>query len=180
METLWPVARHFLCWTHPDQSQLHLQGLLQKKTTRGPSPHAREPTPSTARIHPCSGPWSVTGRSPSLLAPPFDPFPVTSSHLPRPTSFGKTPHLLPPSLPLPGFASHHLVAAVEGLPGGPGDKESAPDAGDPGSVPGLGRSPGEGNGDPRATESYLTLCNPMGCSPPGSSVRGTLQARILK
>ena len=22
METLWPVARHFLCWTHPDQSQL--------------------------------------------------------------------------------------------------------------------------------------------------------------
>ena len=26
----------------------------------------------------------------------------------------------------------------------------------------------------------LTLCNPMGCSPPGSSVCGILQARILK
>ena len=27
-------------------------------------------------------------------------------------------------------------------------KESACDAGDPGSIPGLGRSPGEGNGNP--------------------------------
>ena len=88
----------------------------------------------------------------------------------------------------PGTAKEHTLQwwfkkfciAVEGLPGGPGDKESAPDAGDPGSVPGLGRSPGEGNGDPQATESYLTLCNPMDCSPQGSSVRGTLQARILE
>ena len=30
------------------------------------------------------------------------------------------------------------------------------------------------------TESYLTLCDPMGCSPPGSSVHGILQARILE
>ena len=28
-------------------------------------------------------------------------------------------------------------------------------------------------------QSCLTLCNPMDCSPPGSSVRGILQARIL-
>ena len=28
-------------------------------------------------------------------------------------------------------------------------------------------------------QSYLTLCNPMDCSPPGSSVHGILQARIL-
>ena len=28
--------------------------------------------------------------------------------------------------------------------------------------------------------SNLTLCNPMDCSPPGSSVHGILQARILK
>ena len=27
---------------------------------------------------------------------------------------------------------------------------------------------------------YLTLCNPMDCSPPGSSVHGILQARILQ
>ena len=30
------------------------------------------------------------------------------------------------------------------------------------------------------TQSCLTLCNPMDCSPPGSSVHGILQARILE
>ena len=30
------------------------------------------------------------------------------------------------------------------------------------------------------TQSCLTLCNPTDCSPPGSSVRGILQARILE
>ena len=34
------------------------------------------------------------------------------------------------------------------LPGGSDSKESACCAGDPGSIPGLGRSPGEGNGNP--------------------------------
>ena len=29
-------------------------------------------------------------------------------------------------------------------------------------------------------QSYLTLCDPMDCSPPGSSVQGILQARILQ
>ena len=29
------------------------------------------------------------------------------------------------------------------------------------------------------TQSYLTLCNPMDCSPPGSSVHGISQVRIL-
>ena len=29
-------------------------------------------------------------------------------------------------------------------------------------------------------QSCLTLCNPMGCSRPGSSVHGILQARILE
>jgi len=33
-----------------------------------------------------------------------------------------------------------------GFPGGSDGKESACNAGDPGSIPGLGRSPGEGNG----------------------------------
>ena len=35
-----------------------------------------------------------------------------------------------------------------GFPGGSGDKESICNAGDLGSIPGLGRSPGEGNGYP--------------------------------
>ena len=30
------------------------------------------------------------------------------------------------------------------------------------------------------TQSCLTLCDPMDCSPPGSSVYGILQARILE
>ena len=29
-------------------------------------------------------------------------------------------------------------------------------------------------------KSCLTLCNPVDCSPPGSSVHGILQARILE
>ena len=39
-----------------------------------------------------------------------------------------------------------------------GGKESACNAGDPGSIPGLGRSPGEGNGNPL---QYSCLGNPM-------------------
>ena len=31
-----------------------------------------------------------------------------------------------------------------------------------------------------ATQSYLTLCNPMDYGPPGSSLHGVLQARILE
>ena len=30
------------------------------------------------------------------------------------------------------------------------------------------------------TQSYLTLCDHMDCGPPGSSVHGILQARILE
>ena len=41
----------------------------------------------------------------------------------------------------------HCIYDV-GFPGGSGCKESACNAGDPGLVPGLGRSPGEENGYP--------------------------------
>ena len=44
------------------------------------------------------------------------------------------------------------------FPGGSDSKESAYSAGDPGSIPGLGRSPGEGNGN---TLQYSCLENPM-------------------
>ena len=37
---------------------------------------------------------------------------------------------------------------MDGFPGGSDGKESACNAGDPGSIPGSGRSPGEGNGNP--------------------------------
>ena len=46
----------------------------------------------------------------------------------------------------------------KGLPGGSGGKVSTCNAGDPGSIPGSGRSPGEGNGNPL---QYSFLENPM-------------------
>ena len=46
----------------------------------------------------------------------------------------------------------------EFFPGGSEGKASACDAEDPGSIPGLGRSPGEGNGNPI---QYSCLENPM-------------------
>ena len=47
---------------------------------------------------------------------------------------------------------------LEGFPGGSDGKASACNMGDPGSIPGLGRSPGEGNGNPL---QYPSLENPM-------------------
>ena len=32
----------------------------------------------------------------------------------------------------------------------------------------------------KATQLYLTLCDPMDCSPPGSSIHGILQVRVLE
>ena len=43
------------------------------------------------------------------------------------------------------FVYHH---SVEGFPGGSDGKESARNAGDPSSLPGLGKFSGEGNGNP--------------------------------
>ena len=54
-----------------------------------------------------------------------------------------------------GMATH---SSILGLPRGLSGKESACNAGDPGSVPGSGRSPGEGNGNPL---QYSCLENPM-------------------
>ena len=51
-----------------------------------------------------------------------------------------------------------LFPASLGFPGGSDGKESACKAGNPGLIPGLGRSPGEGNGNPA---QYSCLENPM-------------------
>ena len=56
---------------------------------------------------------------------------------------------------------------MELIHGGSDSKESACDAGDLGSTPGLGRSPGEGNGSPL---QYSCLENSMG--------RGDWQATV--
>ena len=106
---------------------------------------------------------------------------------------------------LPSMGSHRVrhdwrdLAAAANLPSGLDSKESACSEGDPGSTPGSGRSPGEGNGYPfqysfSLSSTTLLLpthlpppscthaqsCNPMDCSPPGSSVHGLFQARILE
>ena len=64
-----------------------------------------------------------------------------------------------------------MTAAIKegGFPCSSVGKESAYNAGDPGLIPGLGRSHGEGNGNPL---QYSCLDNPMDCSLPGSFVHG--------
>ena len=87
-----------------------------------------------------------------------------------------------------------------GVPGGAAVKNLPASAGDAGSIPGLGRSPGEGNSNPLqysclgkpmdrgvwwatvngwvlVTQSCPTLCNLMDCSMPGSSVHGISPSR---
>ena len=59
-----------------------------------------------------------------------------------------------------------------GFPGGSVGKESAQNAGDLGSIPGSGRSPGEGNGNPF---QYSYLENPMGRGAWRATVHGGSQ-----
>ena len=63
-----------------------------------------------------------------------------------------------------------------GFPGGSEVKASAWNAGDPGSIPGSGRSPGEGNGNPL---QYSCLENPrrslVGYSPWGCKESDTTE-----
>ena len=59
------------------------------------------------------------------------------------------------------------------FPGG-SSKESACNAGDPGSVPGLGRSPGEGNGNPL---QYSCLENSMNREAWQATVHGVSKSK---
>ena len=66
-------------------------------------------------------------------------------------------------MPLPLYFSSldlllRTVSDILDFPGGSDGKASAYNVGDPGSIPGSGRSPGEGNGNPL---SYSCLENPM-------------------
>ena len=58
------------------------------------------------------------------------------------------------------FIFSYELAYGLGFPGGSAGKESVPNAGDLGSIPGLGRSPGEGKGYPF---QYSGLENSMDC-----------------
>ena len=54
--------------------------------------------------------------------------------------------------------SKNIASTDTGFPGGSYSKASACNVGDPGSIPGLRRSPGEGNGNPL---QHSCLENPM-------------------
>ena len=52
-----------------------------------------------------------------------------------------------------------ILSTNLGFPGGSDSKESACNAGDPGSIPGSGRSPGEGNDNPLQYSCLENLMN---------------------
>ena len=73
-----------------------------------------------------------------------------------------------------------ITLKVRDFPSGSAGKESicnAWDTGDAGLIPGSGRSPGV---CVLSLQLCLTLCKPVDCSSPASSVHGILQARILE
>ena len=56
------------------------------------------------------------------------------------------------------FLKQSIYIIIQDFPGGSDGKASAYSAGDPGSIPGSGRCPGEGNGNPL---QYSCMENPM-------------------
>ena len=66
-----------------------------------------------------------------------------------------------------------IISALD-LPGSSDGRESAYSAGDLGSIPGSGRSPGEGNGNPL---QYPCLENPMGRGAWRATVSGVTRVR---
>ena len=61
-----------------------------------------------------------------------------------------------------------------GFPGGSDGKESASNAGNPSWIPGLGRSPGKGNGNPL---QYSCLENPMDRGAWWATVHGVTESQ---
>ena len=68
----------------------------------------------------------------------------------------------------------HNIKHVGGFPGGSDGKASARNVGDPGSIPGSGRSPGEGNGNPL---QYSCLENSMDGGAWWATVHGVAKSR---
>ena len=67
-----------------------------------------------------------------------------------------------------------LLHSLPGFPGSSEGKASACNEGDPGSIPGSGRSPGEGNGTPL---QYSCLENPMDGGAWWAAVHGVAGSR---
>ena len=70
-----------------------------------------------------------------------------------------------------------------GFPGGSAGKESACNAGDLGSIPGLGRCPGEGNGYPlqySGLENSMDCIIPWGCKESDMTERLSLSLQLKR
>ena len=94
---------------------------------------------------------------------------------PGPTAWG--PWDATPQQPMrsPLIYIKYFVATLWGFPGGSEVKASAFNAGDPGSIPGSGRSSGEGNGNPF---QYSCLENPMDWGTWWATVHGVAKSRM--
>ena len=80
--------------------------------------------------------------------------------------------LLPATL---GIAIKKIIGSIyRDFPGGSDGKESACNAGDLDSIPRLGRSPGEGNGNPL---QYSCLENPMNREAWWAAVHGVTKSQ---
>ena len=84
--------------------------------------------------------------------------PTSSPHFPSPSAFTTTTLPFKSLTILFIYNCIYLFMAVLGFPGGSVVKNPPAKAGDTVSIPGLGRSPGEGNGNPL---QYSCLENPM-------------------
>ena len=72
------------------------------------------------------------------------------------------------------YTYYILVAYILGFPGDSEGKVSACNVGNQGSIPGSGRAPGEGNGNPL---QYFCLGNPMDREAWGATVYGVAKSQ---
>ena len=86
----------------------------------------------------------------------------------------RDPHIFPLKKTNLGLSVIISLLLFLGLPGGSDGKMSACNEADPGSIPGLGRSPGEGNGNPL---QYSCLENPMDGGALEATVHGVAESQ---
>ena len=99
-----------------------------------------------------------------------------SSHSPPPKAGLMGENL--PTIPISSlfiWPDHFFVASPPDFPDGSAGEESACSAGDPGSIPALGSSPGGGNGNPL---QHSWLGNPMDRGAWGATVYGVAESQM--
>ena len=104
------------------------------------------------------------------------PLSLTFRHLVPARPFSAPVLCVPDNLPVLGLLSIPHPSPPHGLPCGSDGKESACTMGDPGSIPGSGRCPGEGNGN---SLQYSCLENPMDRGAWWATVHGVTKSRKI-